>query len=460
MKAIRPKESSDSKTAARTRFRRKVNPASPPTTLELRGIRVHFPFQPYECQETYMGKTLDALLRSENALLESPTGTGKTLCLLCSTLAWQREQSRLLQHESEVAAQSSSLQPNQAGPSKAPPARVPTIIYASRTHSQLSQVVRELRNTRYRPTHAVLGSREQMCVNPKVKKKDASAHDINHDCSKLGKERKCRFRNGLEGFTPPTNESGATPGTQPVMDMEDLVAMGKSHSVCPFYYTRSKVETAELVLVPYNYLFDKDARESTLAGIPWDNAVIIFDEAHNLESFASESASFDLSNQDVAGCVLEVQRALNYMQAMPDQNSELKTDNVLKLKAIFLQLEDFILNLNSNGAFTGGYMMEIFQQGAGITHGNHEIFIEEVRKVNELMMDLRGSGSTRGSPKLEHFINCLKRVYDHGLESRCMAKATFYRVHVTPTQPGSKSPSRTVSYWCFSPALAMESLSS
>jgi regulator of telomere elongation helicase 1 len=175
------------------------------------------------------------------------------------------------------------------------------------------------------------------------------------------------------------------------------------------------VETAELVLVPYNYLFDKDARESTLAGISWDNAVIIFDEAHNLESFASESASFDLSNQDVAGCVLEVQRALNYMQAMPDQNSELKTENVLKLKAIFLQLEDYILNLNSNGAFTGGYMMDIFQQGAGITHANHEIFIEEVRKVNELMMDLRGSGSTRGSPKLEHLsITRSMRSRSHG----------------------------------------------
>jgi regulator of telomere elongation helicase 1 len=459
MKAIRPKESSDTKTAAeRSRLRRKVNPASPPTTVELRGIRVHFPFKPYECQETYMGKTMDALLRSENALLESPTGTGKTLCLLCSTLAWQRVQSKLLQQDAELTTQSSSkLSSQEGGPNKA---RVPTIIYASRTHSQLSQVVRELRNTRYRPTHAVLGSREQMCVNPKVKKKDATANDINHDCSKLGKERKCRFRNNLEGFTPPANESGATPGTQPVMDMEDLVAMGKSSSVCPFYYTRSKVETAELVLLPYNYLFDKDTRESTLAGIQWDNAVIIFDEAHNLESFASESASFDLSNQDVAGCVLEVQRALNYIQAMPDLNTDLKTDNVLKLKSIFLKLEDFILNLDSNGAFSGGYMMDIFQKGAGISHANHQIFIEEVRKVNELIMDLRGSGATRGSPKLEHFINCLKRVYDHGLESRCLAKATFYRVHVTPTQPGSKSPSRTVSYWCFSPALAMESLSS
>lgn len=298
MRAIGRGTDANNKTSATgsgvVRVRRKIDPSSPPTTLELRGIRVHFPFKPYPCQEAYMGKVLDALFRSENALLESPTGTGKTLCLLCAALAWQRQQQRSLREAAEGFSQQQQQQGTisnntatntttntmgtQDGPQKA--ARLPQIIYASRTHSQLSQVVRELRNTRYRPPHAVLASREQMCVNPKVKKKNSTASDINHDCNKLGKERKCRYRNKLEGFVPtPTEHSGGGSGNhQPVMDMEELITMGKTQHVCPFYYTRAQVENAELILVPYNYLFDKDARETTLADVRWENAVVIFDE--------------------------------------------------------------------------------------------------------------------------------------------------------------------------------------
>jgi superfamily II DNA or RNA helicase len=56
--------------------------------LDIRGVGVKFPFKPYECQEVYMEKVIQALEESTDALLESPTGTGKTLCLLCATLAW------------------------------------------------------------------------------------------------------------------------------------------------------------------------------------------------------------------------------------------------------------------------------------------------------------------------------------------------------------------------------------
>lgn len=424
-----------------------------------------------------MGKVLDALLGKENALLESPTGTGKTLCLLCSALAWQREQAKLLKSPENFdgvqAALSSSTNSSQQ-PQPTRKRRVPTIIYASRTHSQLSQVVRELRNTRYRPKHAVLGSREQMCVNPKVKKPDgtSTASDINHNCSILCKEQRCKFKNNVEGFKAPSNESasqGAWHETQPVMDMEDLVTMGKTHRVCPFYYTRGHVEDAELVLVPYNYLFDKDSRTTTLADIPWDNAVVIFDEAHNLESFASESASFDLSSKDIAGCMMEIDKALNLCEMYPDRFSFLKTDNLLRLKALFLQFEEYLLTKlpQQSTSYQGERIFNIFQQGFRITYDKYELVSREIKKIFDVFMEIRG-GNAKGAPNLELFVKCLKRIFGESSEARCIAKAESYRVHLTPTTTSSStttgknytasSGGRTLSYWCFAPSEAMHEL--
>ena len=67
------------------------------------GIPVEFPFQPYQCQLIYMEQVITSLQQKENALLESPTGTGKTLCLLCATLAWQQHETQ--QRQQALAAQ-------------------------------------------------------------------------------------------------------------------------------------------------------------------------------------------------------------------------------------------------------------------------------------------------------------------------------------------------------------------
>lgn len=53
------------------------------------GVDVSFPYDAYPCQLEYMDKVIQALQNRQNALLESPTGTGKTLCLLCASLAWR-----------------------------------------------------------------------------------------------------------------------------------------------------------------------------------------------------------------------------------------------------------------------------------------------------------------------------------------------------------------------------------
>lgn len=45
--------------------------------LDICGIVVDFPFQPYDSQLVYMEKVILALTSKQNAILESPTGTGK-----------------------------------------------------------------------------------------------------------------------------------------------------------------------------------------------------------------------------------------------------------------------------------------------------------------------------------------------------------------------------------------------
>lgn len=48
--------------------------------------------RPYGPQLAFMGKVIEACVDSKNALLEAPTGTGKSLALLCGVLAWQERE--------------------------------------------------------------------------------------------------------------------------------------------------------------------------------------------------------------------------------------------------------------------------------------------------------------------------------------------------------------------------------
>ncbi|XP_037782834.1 Fanconi anemia group J protein homolog [Penaeus monodon] len=59
-------------------------------TYTIGGVRVEFPVRPYPSQMAMMAQIVKGLQRRQNCLLESPTGSGKSLALLCSTLAWQQ----------------------------------------------------------------------------------------------------------------------------------------------------------------------------------------------------------------------------------------------------------------------------------------------------------------------------------------------------------------------------------
>ncbi len=66
-----------------------------------------------------------------------------------------------------------------------------------------------------------------------------------------------------------------------VLDIEDLNRLGRSMGPCPFYLSREMAVTANIVFMPYNYLIDAKIRGGLAT--KWENSVLIFDEAHNIE---------------------------------------------------------------------------------------------------------------------------------------------------------------------------------
>lgn len=69
--------------------------------------------------------------------------------------------------------------------------------------------------------------------------------------------------------------------TEP-LEIEQLVKLGGSRGPCPFYLARGFAENADLVFMPYNYLLDGRSRAG-LKMLSLEGAILIFDEAHNVE---------------------------------------------------------------------------------------------------------------------------------------------------------------------------------
>uniref|UniRef100_A0A8C6AI99 Regulator of telomere elongation helicase 1 n=1 Tax=Monodon monoceros TaxID=40151 RepID=A0A8C6AI99_MONMO len=462
--------------------------------ITLNGVTVDFPFQPYKCQEEYMSKVLECLQKKVNGVLESPTGTGKTLCLLCSTLAW-REQLRDAVSARKIAERvSGELFLDRAlaswgnaaleGDVPACYADVPKIIYASRTHSQLTQVISELRNTSYRPRVCVLGSREQLCIHPEVKRQESNHMQV-HLCRKKVASRSCHFYNNVE-------EKSLEPElASRVLDIEDLVSSGTRHRVCPYYLSRNLKQQADIIFMPYNYLLDAKSRRAY--GIDLKGTVVVFDEAHNVEKMCEEAASFDLTPHDVASGldvidqVLEEQaKVARQAELHPEFSADsassglnLELEDLAKLKTILLRLEgaiDAVELPGGDGGVTkpGSYIFELFAE-AQITFHTKGCILDSLDQIIQHLAGRAGLfTNTAGLQKLADIIQIVFSVdpAEGGPSAMVGPGCQSYKVHIHPdaghrrtaqrsdawNATAARKQGKVLSYWCFSPGHSMREL--
>ncbi|KAI5859966.1 DNA repair helicase [Durotheca rogersii] len=378
----------------------------------VRKIDFHHPYTPYDVQERFMNAVYEVLQQGEGqvGILESPTGTGKSLSLICAALTWLRNYNRS-QFESSVAEASKgfeneptwlvnqmlnrkrqemlrrweeregrlkkaraeeklreergakrrkldestlrkhddgtddedewllkdqdapadgdsqsafsketrnlmeklglgSLQAKQDDQEDLGENEV-KIYYASRTHSQLTQFISELRRPTFPSSlpdsllgssdnaepegvkHLPLSSRQRLCINPSVSRL-GSLPAINDRCTELqqsGSKDKCQFMPNTDNLSQTHQFRDNALATLP--DIEDLFVLGKKLRVCPYYASRTAVPGAEIVTLPYPLLLQKTARDAL--GIKLDGSVVIIDEAHNIMDAVSNVYASEVS---------------------------------------------------------------------------------------------------------------------------------------------------------------------
>ncbi|CAH8392447.1 unnamed protein product [Eruca vesicaria subsp. sativa] len=357
-----------------------------------------FPYDPYSIQTDFMNALYRFLDKGGVSMLESPTGTGKSLSIICSALQWlidrkergnnsgsnkvvvddgkedesepdwirnftvtddkktirnnSKSQFRLRKHSKEkrdfdgrkeeevyVRKQEAGDEANEQEflldeyeseeeESSSSSKRKPVggrfysssedeeddddkecseedglkVFYCSRTHSQLSQFVKELKKTVFAQKIKVvcLGSRKNMCINEDVLKL-GNVGRINERCLDLQKKKtsqvskKKNLGTNVRGGRTKASSSCRCPMLrklslqrdfkaeilqQEAMDIEDLVQIGRDMGTCPYYGSRRVAPAAELIILPYQSLLSKSSRESL--GLNLKNSVVIIDEAHNL----------------------------------------------------------------------------------------------------------------------------------------------------------------------------------
>lgn len=260
--------------------------------FDVDGLTVYFPYEYiYPEQYSYMVELKKALDAKGHALLEMPSGTGKTTTLLSLIVAYMLEN----------------------------PFSVTKLLYCSRTVPEIEKAIEELRvlfdyykknGRELNMLGLVLSSRKNLCIHPEVsKEKDSKI--VDGKCHSLTaphvRERHafdneipvCSYYEKFEAF------GKEVPLTYGVYNIEDLKEFGKDMNVCPYFLARYMILRANIVIYSYHYLLDPKIA-SVVSKELSKNSVVVFDEAHNIDNVCIDSMSVKINKRIVEKAITNV----------------------------------------------------------------------------------------------------------------------------------------------------------
>lgn len=226
--------------------------------------------------------------------------------------------------------------------------------------------MQELKRSAYNTVKSVsIGSRDQLCIHPEVSKELGNGNKLAM-CKVKVETKTCHFHTRVE-----KSKDHAEVRQENVTDIEDLVRIGQKLRCCPYFLSRELVQGADIIFMPYNYLLDPKTRKAHKIGL--DNAIVILDEAHNVEKLCEESASIQVSSTDIALAIEDVSFIMKSLSedlvvASTDPGEkDFTLDDLALLKDMMLNFEKAVDDIQldfSKGeqTFDGGYIFTLLQQ--------------------------------------------------------------------------------------------------
>lgn len=300
----------------------------------------YFPYEPRRYQADIVLAIRDALSEGKHLVMESGTGTGKTVCVLAGAL--------------EVADRTGKR-----------------VLYLTRTNSQQEQVVMEFRRIRDRllssgdelednEDHQVtaLQGRNRMCL---LTRTDPEARSGNpEELSRYCNERKrstLKILKGENADTPgcPFFETTCLVGTDEAVQWsreniptaEELREKCTGMGTCPYEIVKTMLQESKLVVAPYIYMINPHIFKNLLSwmGCTRESIILVVDEAHNLPDFAREMGSAELGPNTLQLAMEEAKelhdpvvvdgvKLLDFLWTIQDATDELASEYLIEDDAL------------------------------------------------------------------------------------------------------------------------------
>ncbi|KAL1424928.1 hypothetical protein MTO96_019790 [Rhipicephalus appendiculatus] len=414
-----------------------------------------------------MRQSVNTPIRNSVASLAPPKREDASAVSSAPSISTALEQ--LIQSQQQLPpSQQSTPSKGSQGIADKPLERVPTIFYGTRTHKQIAQVVRELKKTDYcHVKMCILSSRERTCVHPVVSKSTAK----NEKCKELLDDMGCGYYINMKRAPP-------APSMEPY-DLEELVKIGKRIRVCPYYWSLDLMPGADIIFCPYNYLIDPVIRKCL--SIDLNNAVVVLDEAHNIEDISREVMSISITQDQLRDIIADLEE-IQGVPYMPQEHGAIA--RVMSKLSIWITQHSDHLNdyrgFEQSGKVWAGTEILAFMTDVGLspdTFNNFKSLVTAITAVEKPSPDMdpevvmHPTVKAATSATLQNFVIILDFMYRDNLRylgdfRAAMVKAPSKKKQTEASRWSSGGGgggfnaawTHSLNFWCLNPAVAMSDI--